>query len=114
MIQLNEITFDATRVRANNNRHATLTAAGIEARSRPSWGDGHHARGPNIQAFADSQIDLISPLPEAQANPMNPAARPDPTVPVPEPKPGHSMRRRGLNRRNRSNTKGTCIPEKVI
>jgi hypothetical protein len=32
MIRLNEITFDATRVRANNNRYATLTATAIEAR----------------------------------------------------------------------------------
>jgi len=32
VVRLNEITFDGTRVRANNNRNATLTAAGIEKR----------------------------------------------------------------------------------
>lgn len=32
MVRLNEITFDGTRVRANNNRFATLTAQGIEER----------------------------------------------------------------------------------
>lgn len=32
IIRINEITFDGTRVRANNNPHATLTAEGIEKR----------------------------------------------------------------------------------
>lgn len=32
IVRLNEITFDGTRVRANNSRHATLTAEGIEKR----------------------------------------------------------------------------------
>lgn len=32
LVRLNEITFDGTRVRASNSRHATLTAEGIEKR----------------------------------------------------------------------------------
>lgn len=32
LVRLNEITFDGTRVRANSNRHETLTAKGLEER----------------------------------------------------------------------------------
>lgn len=32
LVRLNQITFDGTRVRANNSRHETLTAAGMEER----------------------------------------------------------------------------------
>lgn len=34
LVRLNQITFDGTRVKASNSRHATLTAAGLEERLR--------------------------------------------------------------------------------
>jgi transposase len=103
LIRLGEVTFDGTRVKANNGRSQVWTAAAVEKRlaeleaefgrrleeglgQHPEavLADGLNATGPNIVDLAERGVEFLSPPAANERAQENPAVRSDLREPVPE------------------------------